>query len=117
MYRKINIKGFTLIEILVVIAIIGILSSIVLASLNSAREKAREAAIKQSLTNMISMVEINHDGDYSEACTAVQSMIEQIENNGGHAACYTHNDLDHDIYNSNWAVSAHYISDRGEIIL
>lgn len=37
-------KGFTLIELLVVISIISLLSSVVLASLNSAREKARLGA-------------------------------------------------------------------------
>ncbi len=42
-------KGFTLIELLVVISIIGLLSSVVLASLNSARIKARNTAIQQNV--------------------------------------------------------------------
>jgi prepilin-type N-terminal cleavage/methylation domain-containing protein len=47
-----NSKAFTLIELLVVISIISLLSSVVLASLNSARDKARIAAGKQLEANI-----------------------------------------------------------------
>lgn len=60
-------KGFTLIELLVVIAIIGVLSSVVLASLNSARNKAKDAIIKQAMTQVGSLMALNY-GDYGSYC-------------------------------------------------
>jgi len=54
-------KGFTLIELLVVIAIIGILSSIVLVSVNSARNKAKDAAVKSNLANLRVAAELFYD--------------------------------------------------------
>ncbi|MES2623199.1 MAG: type II secretion system protein [Patescibacteria group bacterium] len=50
-------KGFTLIELLVVVAIISLLSSVVLASLASARLRARDSAIVQSVNQMRIVIE------------------------------------------------------------
>lgn len=53
-------KGFTLIELLVVISIIGLLASIVLASLNSTRAKAKDAAVQTYMTQVRTVAEDNN---------------------------------------------------------
>ena len=58
---KKNEKGFTLVELLVVISIIGLLASVALASLNSSRVKARDARRKADLRQVRHALELEHD--------------------------------------------------------
>lgn len=55
--------GFTLIELLVVISIIGLLSSVILASLNSARAKSRDARRLADLSQVQTALELYYDGN------------------------------------------------------
>jgi len=58
-------KGFTLLELLIVIAVMGILSSVVFVGLRSARDKAKDARIRAGLRQVRNLAEANYpDGDY-----------------------------------------------------
>ncbi len=61
-------KGFTLIELMIVISIIGLLSSIVLASLATAKEKARVAQVQQETLQLQNALELyKASGSYPTA--------------------------------------------------
>lgn len=63
-------KGFTLIELLVSIAIIGILASVVVASVNGARTKANVAALKSQLKFFITQSALVYQdyNSYASVC-------------------------------------------------
>lgn len=67
-------KGFTLVELLVVVAVIGLLASIIIVSLNTARKRAKNAAIKQALTQLRVAAEWEYDktspnNSYANVCS------------------------------------------------
>ena len=68
-------RGFTLIEILVVISIIGVLSSVILTSVNKARLSAQNTAINTQVKQYINVLKIIYleDGQFpiSEGHSAV----------------------------------------------
>jgi prepilin-type N-terminal cleavage/methylation domain-containing protein len=63
MKKRNNNLAFTLVELLVVISIIGVLSSTVFASLTSARQRAKNALKKEQMAIMLKSVEqLYHQG-------------------------------------------------------
>ena len=59
--------GFTLVEILIVVIILGILAAIVLPQFSEASDDARESALVQDLQTMRAQVELykfHHNGEY-----------------------------------------------------
>lgn len=55
---KIKFKGFTLVELLIVIVIIGILAAVVIARFTGATKEAKEAGLKANLSGIRSQIEI-----------------------------------------------------------
>lgn len=58
-------KGFTLIELMVVISIVGLLSSVVLAALSSARGKAKDSAVMYELRQISTLMALEYSDSSS----------------------------------------------------
>lgn len=72
-------KGFTIIELLVVISLIGLLSGIVLASLDKAREMGMETSIRSQFATL---------GAQSERYYSKYNRYGQIDELGTNGLCY-----------------------------
>jgi type II secretion system protein G len=77
--HKLNKKGFTILELLVVVAIIGLLAGVVMYAVNDARKKARDAKRLSDIKQIQNALELYYDdyGYYPPRNSAVTS----IENN------------------------------------
>lgn len=87
-------KGFTLIELMVVMAIIGILISIVISNLNNAKQSARDLSIKSAISESMKRAEIYYDnnGTYDFICDEDEFIsggiiYDSIIENGGSSLC------------------------------
>ncbi len=76
-----NNKGFTLIEMLVVVAIIGILSATVLVALGPSREKARDSRIMGAIQQGRALIEASYDATanmYNVAPTGINKLVDDV---------------------------------------
>jgi len=69
-------KGFTLVEVLIVVTITGIILSIIMITVGSARDKAKDAAIKANLSGIRSEGEVyatdNPGSGYTNFCSSTK---------------------------------------------
>ena len=86
-------KGFTIVELVIVIAVIGILSAILIPTFVGVTKAAQEAALKSNLANAYSMYAADAaDGHVGETSTELvfypQAEIAIVEKNGATSTAY-----------------------------
>lgn len=121
-------KGFTLMELIISLAVIGFLAVIIVGFLSDSRSKGKDATIKNTLANLRSQASIYfnlNNGDYDGICTTsqavnpkgIQDFVTSLESLSTDVTC--------DDNSSGWAIEALLnqdsvyacVDDSGEMIL
>ena len=76
MKASVNQKGYTLIELLIVLAIIGLLVSIALPRIRDAQRKAKEAVLRENLFRIRETID-QYKGDKGKYPASLQVLVDE----------------------------------------
>lgn len=74
MKRRQDANGFTMIELLIVVSVVGILATMAVPSYQGTLLRAREAALRQDLFTMRDVLD-QHRGDQGKYPTSLQALV------------------------------------------
>ena len=110
--KKSNKKGFTIVELVIVIAVIAILASVLIPTFASIVEKATKSAVQQEAANIYKELYAldlsdgkldKKDGD--DALTIAEGCTYVVETNGSVTFSYTKDDYTATFQNGAWTVA------------